>query len=393
MPEVMTFSPEITYVGLLFGLFVVPKLLERYRLPSAITGLALGAATSIGLGLFGHDPTIALFSTLGITALFLFAGMEVEVSDLRRAAKVLVEHLLVRLAALTLVTWAAWRYLGVEPRAAALVSLALLTPSTGFILDSLQSLDVSEETKFWVRSKAVATELLALAIMFVTLQSVDARQLGISAAVLVGMVLVLPLVFRVFAAVVVPHAPRSEFAFLIIVATVCALVTRRLGVYYLVGAFVVGMVARGFRQRLPAMSSEKMLHAVEAFASVFVPFYFFHAGLEIRREDFGMEALQWALGFVVLVIPFRLLLVSLHRRLRLGETWRQGLRVSVPMLPTLVFTLVIAQVLRERFSIPGPLYGGLLGYALVNTLIPSIGMRTPPPEFEAPQLPRLDEQA
>jgi len=391
MLDMKNLPSEVTYVVLLFGLFVVPKLLERFRLPSAVTGLALGAATSIGLGLFGDDPTVALFSTLGITSLFLFAGMEVAVGELRRAARVLVEHLLVRVAALTLATWVAWRWLGLAPRAAALLALALLTPSTGFILESLQTLDLSDQAKFWVRSKAVATELLALAIMFLTLQSADARQLGISAAVLVGMVLVLPLIFRAFAAVVVPHAPRSEFAFLIIVATVCALVTLRLGVYYLVGAFVVGMVARGFRKRLPAMSSEKMLHAVEAFASVFVPFYFFHAGLELRREDFALEALLWALGFVAVLIPFRLLLVSLHRRWRMGETWRQGLRVGVPMLPTLVFTLVIAQILRERFSLPEPMFGGLLGYALVNTLIPSVAMRMPPPDFEAPQLPGIDE--
>lgn len=391
MTELERVSPEITYVGLLFGLFVVPKALQRYRIPSAITGLVLGAATSIGLGLFGDDATVSLFSTLGITALFLFAGMEVDVAELRGAVRVLAEHLVVRVFALALTAWVAWRWLGLDPRAAALLSLALLTPSTGFILESLRTLELSEQARFWVRSKAVATELLALAVMFLTLQSSDARQLALSGAVLVGMVLLLPVVFRVFARVVVPHAPRSEFAFLIIVATACALVTRRLGVYYLVGAFVVGMVARGFRQRLPALSSEKMLHAVEAFASVFVPFYFFHAGLEIRREHLSLEALWWTLGFVAVVIPFRLALVSLHRRWRLGETWREGLGVSVPMLPTLVFTLVIAQVLREQFPVPEPMLGGLVGYALLNTLIPSFTMRTPPPEFEAPQLPRDEE--
>jgi len=163
-----------------------------------------------------------------------------------------------------------------------------------------------------------------------------------------------------------------------------------LGVYYLVGAFVVAMVARGFRQRLPALSSEKVLHAVEAFASVFVPFHFFHAGPEIRRDGLSPEALWWTLGFVAVVMPFRLALVSLHRRWRLGETWREGLGICVPMLPTLVFTLVIAQVLREQFSVPAPVFGGLLGYALVNTLIRSFTMRTPPPEFEALRLPPIE---
>ncbi|MBK7092132.1 MAG: hypothetical protein IPH59_10520 [bacterium] len=64
-------------------------------------------------------------------------------------------------------------------------------------------------------------------------------------------------------------------------AVVCAFVTRELGVYYLVGAFVAGVAAQRFREELPAMASEQMLHAVELFASVFVPFYFFNAGLHL----------------------------------------------------------------------------------------------------------------
>ena len=35
---------ELEYVLLLFVLFVVPRLLQRFRIPSAISALALGAA-------------------------------------------------------------------------------------------------------------------------------------------------------------------------------------------------------------------------------------------------------------------------------------------------------------------------------------------------------------
>ena len=68
------------------------------------------------------------------------------------------------------------------------------------------------------------------------------------------------------------------------------------GVYYLVGAFVVGITAQRFRERLPAIASDQMLHAVEVFASFFVPFYFFSAGLHVRHEDFAGEALRRQAG-------------------------------------------------------------------------------------------------
>jgi Kef-type K+ transport system membrane component KefB len=276
------------------------------------------------------------------------------------------------------VTW----FFELGPRASSLVALAVLTPSTGFILDSLSRWGLSEEEQFWIRSKAIATELVALAVLFVVLQSTSAATLSLSALAIVAMIAVLPAVFRWLASAVIPHAPNSEFGFLLMVAAACAIVTRELGVYYLVGAFAVGMAAQEFRRQLPLAASERMLGAVEAFAALFVPFYFFHAGLVLQREDLGFEALGLGLAFLVLAIPFRLGLVVLHRFVRFGEGVRESLRVGVPMLPTTVFTLVIAEILRnEPFSISPSLFGGLVVYTFINTVIPAFVMRAPAPEF------------
>ena len=40
-----------------------------------------------------------------------------------------------------------------------------------------------------------------------------------------------------------------------------------------------------------------MIHAVEMFASFFVPFYFFYAGLTLRTGDFTLGALLLGAGF------------------------------------------------------------------------------------------------
>lgn len=374
----------MAYVALLFGLFVVPRVLQRFGIPSAITSILLGVAAGPGLGILQHDPTVAWLSTLGIVSVFLFAGLDVDVADLKRERAVLAEHLIIRGAILALGALVAALALQLELRPAVMLSLALLTPSTGFILDSLAGWGLSERTAFWVRSKAIATEVLALGVMFVTLQSATARQLLVASAILAGLVLLLPVAFRAFAHFIVPHAPKTEFAFLMMVAVLCALVTRQLGVYYLVGAFIVGIVAQRFRRELPAMASERMLHAVESFASIFVPFYFFHAGLALRRDDLTLMALLYGLAFLALALPVRVLLVAIHRRIRFAEPVRESLRVAVPMLPTLVFTLVIAEIIRDKFPVPIGVYGGLVVYALVNTMIPSLVFRAPPPEFGSP---------
>jgi Kef-type K+ transport system membrane component KefB len=383
-------GPEVYYVALLFALFVVPKMFERLRLPSAVTSVGLGAVAGMGFGLFQHDTTVSMFSTLGIVSLFLFAGLDVDFDVLRRGAFVLAQHLAINVVLLAAATIAVQELLHLELRPALLTALALLTPSTGFILASLPALGLGAQERFWIKSKAITTELVALGALFLVLQSTTIVRFSVSTLALAALVLVLPLAFRGFAAVIVPRAPKSEFAFLLMVAMLSAFVTLKLGAYYLVGAFAAGLTAQRFRERLPAMTSEDMLHAVEVFASFFVPFYFFHAGLDLRRSDFGLASFALGGTFLATVVPLRALTVAVHRRLALREPIQDGLRIGVSMLPTLVFTLVIAQILRDRYAVPSSVFGGLIVYTLANTLIPGMALRMPLPDYETPHAPPLE---
>ena len=117
-------SRELSCVLLLFGLFVLPKFLQRYRIPSAITSLGLGAVLGPGLGLFREDATVEVLSTFGIVSLFLFASLDAEVDELRREARVLAEHRLIRLLMVGGVAWVAAWALSLEVRAAVLMALA-----------------------------------------------------------------------------------------------------------------------------------------------------------------------------------------------------------------------------------------------------------------------------
>lgn len=378
---------ELAYVALLFGLLVLPKALQRIRIPAAITCLGLGLLFGEGFGLFREDPTVHLLSTFGIAALFLFAGLDVDSTSLRRGAQVLIEHLIIRALTLSLAAFAIVRLFPLGPRAAMLVALALFIPSTGFILDSLGSLRATEDERFWIRTKAISSELLALAVLFVTLQSTSPERLALSGAALVAMAAFLPLLLRFLVARIAPYAPNSEFAFLLMVAVIFAYATRQLGVYYLVGAFLVGVAARRMREQLPRLASDRNLHAVEVFASFFVPFYFFNAGLGITRDALTWRALSIGVAFAVVVIPLRLALDIVQRRARLAEPWRKGMRVAVPLIPTLVFTLVLAQILREQFALDPSLFGGLIVYTVLATLTPTFLLRAPPAVAELDLMP------
>lgn len=373
---------ELAYVILLFGLLVVPKVLMRFRMPPPITALGIGLICGMGFGVFTEDDTIPLLATFGIASLFLFAGLEVDGELLRRRFTILISHLLMGLAALTVTGIAGTLLLEVGWRPGLLLALALLTPSAGFILETIDSLGATEEEKLWIKSKAISTEIIALVVLFATLQSTSVERLSLSAVALIAMIIALPLVFRFFAARIAPLAPNSEYAFVLMVAILCAYATREMGVYYLVGAFLVGIAAQRFRHHALDLSSERMFQAVQVFASFFVPFYFFHAGLEIPSEAFGMKGVITGIVFLLVVTPFRIGTYMIHRRLVLGERWKKSTRVAVPLLPTLVFTLVIAGILRERFDLSSTIFGGLIIYAIGTALIPGLVLRFVAPGYD-----------
>jgi Kef-type K+ transport system membrane component KefB len=375
-------SSDVALVILFLVLIVVPRILQRYRIPGAVTALVLGF-TAHQLGWVESTPGLRLFSTLGIVALFLFAGLEINGGELRRHSRLLAQHGLAWSALLALVAVGAHYAIGLEGRGATVLALALLTPSTGFILSTLAHSGLSQDEQFAVKTKAIALELLSLFALFVVTQSVSLRQFGLAFTAMAAVILIIPLAFRFFAAVVLPYAPRSEFAFLLLVALLSAMITRELGVYYLLGAFVTGVAAQRFRAKLPALSSEKMVEALEAFGSVFIPFYFFGAGMHIEAAQASWWSLAMGIALLMAFVPLRIAFTAVHRRLALAEVGLPSRRVATALIPTLVFTLVLSELLRDRYFAPDFIVGALVIYAVVNTTLPSYVLGGPTPAFES----------
>lgn len=363
---------DLLYVGLLAGLFILPKILQRFLIPSAISALVIGLLWGVSLPEFKHDQTVSFLSSIGILALFLLAGLEVDLDSLKARKRMILVHIGVRggaiiSATLLLAMIGDWGF-----RAACLIALALLTPSTGFILDSLSSLPLNPDEQHWVKEKAIASELFALGLMFFALQTESFTRLALSLAIMLTLIVIIPLALRFLARYVTPHAPKSEFALLLIGAVICGYITKHLGVYYLVGAFLVGFIVGILREKLPDFHSEQIIGAVGLFSSLFIPFYFFHAGLEVPRAALSPEAIRLGVLLVLLMVPIRVALIAIPRRWALRESLRASLRIAAPLLPTLVFTLVLGSILYEQEMISAVFYGALLIYTLLNSLLPQI---------------------
>lgn len=366
------YPAEVVYLAIVLALLVIPKILQRFRIPAPLTAFAFGIIGGLLVDGIGKDPTLALLATLGISSLFLFAGLEIELDVFHRVRWPLLGHLLLRAFALAAVSWIALWFIDMPWQAACLLGLALLTPSTGFILDTLAQQGLNENERFWVAAKAVAGEILALLVLFFVLQSGSAMNLAVSTIALAAMMALLPVLFILFGRFVLPHAAGSEFSLLVLVGLIAAYITKQLGVYYLVGAFLTGLVARLLRERMPLLASDDNLRAVRLFASFFVPFYFFYSGTRIPAEAFQWQSLALGLAISAVVLPARIGVQWLHRRFAFDESSQSSLKVSITLAPTLIFTLVLAGILRDRYGIPETLYGALLVYACLSTALPSV---------------------
>jgi Kef-type K+ transport system membrane component KefB len=361
----------LIYLAIVFGILVVPRALQRFRLPAPLTCFLLGIAAASFYKPLSEDKVAAAMATLGIASLFLFAGLEVDLVEIRRQLPRLAGHLGFRFLFLIGTAWLAIRYLNMGWQAAALLALGLFTPSTGFILDTLSHSGLEADEQNEVSISAISGEIAALLVLFVISQAGSLAGLAISSGALLMLIVLTPLLFLALGKYVVPYAPGSEFSLLLMVGIICAVITRNLGVHVLIGAFVAGLVAGLLRTRMTTLASKGNLHAVRLFASFFVPFYFFHEGLEVPSGALVLKALLYGVAFSAVVLPVRIAKNWLECRFFSKRSSRSGIRVAVALMPTLIFTLVIAGILHKTFHIDDALFGGLLVYAAITTVLPS----------------------
>ncbi|MCA9507473.1 MAG: cation:proton antiporter [Myxococcales bacterium] len=362
-------STEVTYVLLIFTLFVVPHFFHRYKIPAAIITFLLGVLATV-TGIFQLDTTTSLLATIGISALFLFAGMEVEFDIVKKHTKILAQHLFFWGALLALVTWGIHHLFDLAIRPSIICSLALLTPSTGFIIESLEGYRLNNDQNFMVKLLAIGTEIIALLVMFIALQSESAEMLSLSILAMIGIVAAMPFLFLLFARLVLPHAPNADFAFYLMLAVIAGFLTKKIGAYYLIGAFIVGIAARRFESLFPSRDTEITLQSLRLFSTFFVPFYFFKAGMSLELTSFTWMSLLLGIAFFVVMMPLRVGLIMMRSSNFFKIPRQEMMPIALSLLPTLVFGLVLVDILNKRFNLNIEIINALMIYTILGSIVP-----------------------
>ncbi len=376
MVEWLDAQGDYKYIILVSAILLIPKLIAVFRVPLGISAFALGFITTNYIGYDSSDELLTVMSQIGITSLFLLAGLEINIKELIEEKKTLGFFLIQSLGLIFLLGYLFISIFGLSFQSGVILALGIMTPSAGFILHSLSNLNLKSEEERWVRIKALSFEISAIIVMFLTLQSGSWGNLGFSVLMLLSCIVLLPLIFLFFFKFIAPLAPKTEMSFLVIAALIAGIFTKEIGAYYLVGAFIAGIVANEFKYLINAKTVERLEPSLEVFVSFFVPFYFFSAGMKLDQSYFSLQAIALGLLLLAIFIPIRIGSVYASVAMNLRNFWHDRSRLALPLMPTLVFGLVMAGVLKEEFSADKTLVGGLIVYTIFATLVPTLFLRS-----------------
>lgn len=365
-------SQDLEYLAIFTFILTIPKILLRFRIPSGVTALIIG----ISFGQF--DPNLIdndlfiFLSRVGITSLFLFAGLEIETDELKEKKSYLFKYLGKFNVILLLIAALLFWVFSIDFKYALLLSLGLFTPSAGFIISSLHAYDLNEKDESWIKSKAFSKEIVSILILFITLQYDQPAMFFVTILVFVAFYFLLPKLISGFIKFISPYAPNTELSFLVALALLLGVITKEMGTYYIVGSFMVGLIGNRFKKDIFHEGEDVLFRSLESFFAVFLPFYFFHVGLGIDTGQLTDKTFIYGLAAFFIFVPFRIFLIQYGILNFEGNKVKDYYKVSLTLMPTLVFGLIIAKIIIEQKPEYQEYAYGLVIYTLITSILPAL---------------------
>ncbi|MBN1792942.1 cation:proton antiporter [Candidatus Woesearchaeota archaeon] len=368
----------IRFLVLITILFFLPKFINKfYKVPYPLTEIFLGIMLGLLVPNFFYlDDMTNILATLGIITLFVSAGIEVDIPFITKNKSFFIGNLARHVLLFAIVGLGFSIAFKMPMHESLLVSIALTTPSASYILSALNH--ASRKDKIWVSNKAIAGEVIALILLIILLKIENPPELLLTIAILAVLIFALPYLFKVFFKRVFSELAGTEFSFIFVIALISAYLTEYLGVHFLIGAFIAGFISRRFvtqivkdkdYRHLTQKKGDAIIESFGFFASTFIPFYFFSIGLKIELNLLTYYNVGMAIGLAIVVSAVKIITIAIHRKVSMKESFLDGMRMGAMLLPTLVFTFVIATLLRRMAMIDDSLFAILMFYGIFTSIM------------------------
>jgi Kef-type K+ transport system membrane component KefB len=350
------------------------ELARRIALPSVVGEIAAGCLIGEkGLHLIHDSPVLEVFSEIGAVLLLFSVGLETRLRDLIRVGKLSFGAGALGVIVPLVTVYTLTSYVFEYTLAASLFfASAFVATSAGVTARVLQELNVLQRIESRViLGAAVIDDILAMLVLGV----VSGIQNGTGANFIsfvvillqaVGFILFITLLgtkfMKRFSYVLdVPLDPQSAFMLSVVICLGLSLLSTKIGLAAIIGAFLGGIVLAESKQR---HELEKQFQTILSF---FVPFFFVITGSKVDFTALSSMShvymlLLW-LGIAIITKVIGCTAASLS----LG--FRSALVIGVGMIPRGEVGIIIASLGRALGVFDAVLYAEIIIMSLVTSMV------------------------
>jgi len=334
-------------------IIVVAKLLEellaKYKqapvLGDLLAGIILGPSI---LGLIAPAEHIKIIASLGIISLLFLAGVETDVSKMKKYGLASAMVGIGGVLASFISGFLLGLFFGYGIEESMFIGAILVATSVGITVRTLMEMDTYETKEAYIIVGAAVFDdiygLLVLALVYALIVGRSGEELYTVVLVSLGLLMLLT-VYRItekyslYISRIIRNFRTEEafFVFTYIYGLIVALGVGYMKLSPIVGAFFIGLAL----SKMPGIEAFK--EKLSAFTSLMSPVYFAFIGLtlSIRQITFTYETLMYILSLVIIGFISKIIGCGLTAKL-FHFSWLEALIVGVGMVPRAEVASIIA---------------------------------------------------
>ncbi|MGV8141741.1 MAG: cation:proton antiporter [Candidatus Woesearchaeota archaeon] len=370
----------VKFLIILVAVFFIPKVLYGWkRIPFAITEVVIGAILVLLLpSYFSPDDAIMILGTLGIITIFVNAGMDADLKFLSDNINRIFSKILLQIFLVLSTTLLVMFGLSLNLTTSLIVSLAMITPSAGFIFSMIRQTHINTKDRKFAEVMVLGLEIFSILLLLIFLNLDDAWLIPVSLGVIFLLIYFLPKLLDILYLKLFKKIIGTEFAFIFVVALISAYITEFIGVHFIIGAFVAGIVSKNFllgiykSNDISRIERDNISGGFTLFQQIFAPFYFVSVGLSMNRDILTLDSIMLGIGLFIIIGIIRFISLRVYMHKGLLEKDSTSMNLAIITAPTLVFTFVISGILYSEMLIGSIIYSSLLIYGILTSTVPII---------------------
>jgi len=361
----------LTIILFLIAAKIGEEIAERVKMPPVMGELLFGIVIGPSiLGIVAPSEFTDMLGSIGIIVLLFLAGMDTDISDLKKSGKPSFFSALGGVFIPMIFGFTVAYFLGFPKTESIFIGAILTATSVGITVRTLVDMKkLDTNIGMTILGAAVIDDIMGIIILTV-LGSLASFSIfgffGVIGKILLFFALALYLGFKFMPLIMRKvqrfRAPEALLSFSLIFMLGISLIAKSIGLAAIIGAFFGGVILHRVSQK--EIISEKMYSLGY---SIFIPIFFVNIGVETNIEAIPEVGLL-ALAIILVAVIGKIVGSGIGAKLG-GFKYKDSLKVGIGMIPRMEVALIIARTGLKLGIIGESVFSITIVLVMVTTLI------------------------